>query len=93
VTAPIPPETSRADVLGRLNRERWFAADAKEYARVEQLDAQIARLSAAASPSSPLCETTAAAPVRKERAASATPKSTAATNAATLKGTRRVRTR
>jgi hypothetical protein len=43
---PIPPETSRADVLGRLRRERWHAQNAGETARVADIDAQIVRLSA-----------------------------------------------
>lgn len=65
---PCPPQIPRSDVLGRLRRERWFAADAGEAARVEQLDREIERLSAAG---------TAVAPTR-ETAASTTPRATAA---------------
>lgn len=88
---PIPPETSRADALGRLRRERWFAADAGETARVEQIDAQIEQLSAAGTAVSPLRETAAAEPPKRQTAARTTPKPTAAKKATTTKGTRRVR--
>lgn len=82
---PLGPEPSRADVLGRLRRERWFAENAGEHARVAEIDAQILRLSAAGSPSSPLRETAADAPVRRERAARTS------TKPAAKKGTARVR--
>jgi hypothetical protein len=83
---PIGPTPSRADVLGQLRRERWFAADAKETARVEQLDREIERLSAAG---------TATAPTR-ETAASTTQHATTARTAKpnpNLKGNRRVSAR
>jgi hypothetical protein len=64
---PIPPQSSRQNALGQLRRERWFAQDAGETARVAELDAQIERLSAASSPRPPQRETTAAAPPRQER--------------------------
>lgn len=61
---PIPPETCRADVLGRLQRERWHAADAKEAGLVAQLDRRIQALSAgtATSPSRETTGTTASRP-------------------------------
>lgn len=67
--APIPPDASRQDALARLRRERWFAANAGEDARVAELDEQIQRLSAQSAPASPVRETTSAAPVRRETAA------------------------
>jgi hypothetical protein len=80
-TEPVPPVVPRSDALGTLKRERWFATDAGETERVAQIDAQIARLSAASSATTPLRETTAAtAPARRN---------TARTNP---KGSRRVRT-
>lgn len=80
-TDPVPPVVPRSDVLGTLRRERWFAADAGETERVKQIDAQIARLSAASSATAPQRETTAAAAPARQRAARTTPK-----------GSRRVRT-
>ena len=65
---PIGPTPARADALGQLKRERWFAADAGETAAVARLDREIERLSAAG---------TATAPAR-ETAASTTPRATAA---------------
>lgn len=65
---PIPPPASRADALGQLRRERWFAADAGETARVAEIDRKIERLSASG---------TATAPTR-ETAASTQPRATAA---------------
>ena len=61
---PIPPHTPRSDVLGRLKRDRWIAADAKETAEVARIDRQIERLSAAGTPTAPTRETAAAAPPR-----------------------------
>lgn len=61
MTAPNGPTPARADVLGQLQRERWFAQNAGEHARVAQLDAQIVRLSAAGNAAPPTRETTAAA--------------------------------
>jgi hypothetical protein len=71
-STPIPPAASRGDALGQLARERWHAAQAGETARVAQLDAEIARLSAANSSVPPGRETTSATPGRNERRA--TPK-------------------
>lgn len=65
---PIPPQTPRSDVLGRLKRDRWFAVNAKETAEVARIDREIARLSAAGT----------AAPPTRETAASTTPRATAA---------------
>jgi hypothetical protein len=83
---PVPPDVPRTDVLGRLKRERWFAADADETARVAQIDAQIARLSAANTATPPTRETTAAAPAATENTAR---RPAARTNP---RGDRRVRT-
>lgn len=80
---PIPPETSRADALGRLRRERWHAENAHEHARVAEIDAQIMRLSAAGTATSPLRETAAVA--KPERPARTTSKPKAA-RAATTRG-------
>lgn len=95
-TEPVPPTPSRADALGQLRRERWFAQNAGETARVAQIDRQIARLSAAGTATSPTRETTSAAPAAKETAAApTTAKKTAArqqTARTNPKGTRRVRT-
>ena len=68
-TEPVPPVVPRSDVLGTLRRERWFAADAGETARVELLDARIARLSAANTATAPTRETTGrpSAAVRGDR--------------------------
>lgn len=60
MNAPIPPQPSRGDVLGQLQRERWFAVDAGETVRVAQLDRQIQTLSAAGTGTAPTRETTAA---------------------------------
>lgn len=79
---PIPPIPSRADVFGQLRRERWFAADAGETARVEQIDREIERLSAAGTAVAPTRETAAVAPSR-----------TSATRNTTTKGQRRVAAR
>lgn len=57
---PIGPTPARADVLGQLKRERWHAANAKETVRVEQLDREIERLSAAGTATAPTRETAAA---------------------------------
>lgn len=77
---PIPPQTPRSDVLGRLKRERWHAADAGETDLVAHIDRQIELLSAAGSAVAPTRETTAE-PQRQ---------TTARTN---QKGTRRVAAR
>jgi hypothetical protein len=50
---------TRQYVLDRLNAERRAAVNAYEHARVAELDAQIAQLSAG-QPSNPATETTAA---------------------------------
>lgn len=71
---PIGPETSRADVLGRLRRERWHAENAHETALVADIDARIARLSAAGTATPPLRETAAAAKPAAQTAARTTPK-------------------
>ena len=60
---PIPPATPRSDVLGRLRRERWHAADAGETSLVAEIDRKILRLSAANTATTPARET-AAAPKR-----------------------------
>lgn len=65
----IPPQTPRSDVLGQLRRERWFAADAGETARVAQLDREIQRLSAAGTAVAPTRETAAAPAERRQVAA------------------------
>lgn len=83
---PIPPTPSRADALGQLRRERWFAQNAGETARVAQIDRQIAQLSAAGTATPPTRETAAAPTTDKKIAAR---QQTARTNP---KGTRRVRT-
>lgn len=77
---PIPPHTPRSDVLGRLKRERWFAADAGETAEVARIDREIKRLSAAGTAVAPTHET-AATTTRQTSARS------------TKKGTRRVAAR
>ena len=89
---PIPPEPSRGDVLGRLRRERWLAADAREYGRVAELDAQIAKLSAASAPRAPSRETAAASrPGAEKTAAKKTAaEKTTARRAATTRGKNRV---
>lgn len=56
---PIPPEASRADVLGRLKRERWHATDAGEAGLVAEIDRKIQRLSAANTATAPTRETAA----------------------------------
>lgn len=58
-TEPIPPETTRADALGRLKRELWFANDAGEAELARQLQRRIEELSAGSSSVSPRRETTA----------------------------------
>jgi hypothetical protein len=83
-TEPIGAEPSRADVLGRLKRERWHAANNGETAQVAALDARIAALSAQNSATAPTRETAAAAPVRRQTAARTNPKTTS------TKGNRRV---
>lgn len=83
---PIPPAASRGDALGQLKRERWLAQDAGETARVDEIDRQIKRLSAANSPTAPTRETTASTQLRAT-AATANPKSNRP------KGTRRVSAR
>lgn len=89
---PIPPQTPRSDVLGRLKRERWIAADAGETARVEQLDRQIQQLSAAGTSTAPVCETAASSPPRETAARTAKPKPKPKPNQ-TPKGNRRVSAR
>lgn len=64
---PIGPTPCRADVLGQLRRERWFAKDAKETARVAEIDRRIEQLSAAGTAVPPTRET-AAAPQRQSTA-------------------------
>jgi hypothetical protein len=84
---PCPPQVPRADVLGRLRRERWFAADAGETAEVQRLDREIEQLSAA---------NTATAPARETAAATSPRATTARTNPKpqpTPKGNRRVSAR
>jgi len=66
--APIPPETSRQDALGRLRRERWHAQDAGELGRVEEIDREIKRLSASSSPTPPARETTSSTAPKERRA-------------------------
>lgn len=61
---PIPPPASRGDALGQLRRERWFADDAGETARVAEIDRQIQKLSAANSATAPTRETAAQAAPR-----------------------------
>lgn len=65
---PIPPQPSRADALGQLRRERWHAANVGETARVEQIDREIERLSAAGTATAPTRETAAAARPRETAA-------------------------
>lgn len=71
---PIPPAPSRADALGQLQRERWFAADAGESARVAELDRRIEQLSASNTAAAPARETAAAK--RRGTAARTKPKPT-----------------
>lgn len=82
---PIPPQTPRSDVLGRLRRERWFAADAGETAEVARIDREIQRLSAAGTAIAPARET-AAAPTERRQVA-------ARTKTTPKKGTRRASAR
>lgn len=74
VREAIPPEPSRQDALGRLKRERWHAHEAGDARRVDEIDREIERLSAASSPVPPGRETTSATPPTRERRA--TPPST-----------------
>ena len=71
---PIPPTPSRADALGQLRRERWFAVDAGETARVAQIDREIGRLAAAGTAVAPTRETAAVAPARQTAARTSTRK-------------------
>jgi len=66
--APIPPEPSRQDALGRLKRERWHAQQAGELGRVAEIDRQIADLSARNAPASPRRETTSSTAPQERRA-------------------------
>lgn len=68
---PCPPQVPRADALGQLRRERWFAADAGETSRVAQIDREIERLSAAGTAVAPTRET-AAAPTESRQVAART---------------------
>ena len=61
---PIPPHTPRSDVLGRLKRERWHAANAGETGLVAEIDRKIERLSAAGTATAPTRETAARSPQR-----------------------------
>lgn len=69
MTSPyaLPAAPARADTLGTLRAERWHAADAREWARVRELDELITRISARSTPTDPRRETTAAATPRRER--------------------------
>ena len=67
-TEPLPPPASRQDALGRLRTERWHASNNGEDARVAELDAELARLSAHNTAASPQRETAAAAPAAHEPA-------------------------
>lgn len=58
---------TRQYVLERLKAERRAAADAFEYGRVAELDAQIERLSSESQPVNPAQETTAALRRRTSR--------------------------
>lgn len=90
---PMPPQASRADALGLLQRERWYAVNNGETAQVAQIDARIAKLSAASAPRSPGRETAAAASPAVEKSAAAkktAAKKTAARRAATTRGKNRV---
>lgn len=71
---PIPPQTPRSDVLGRLKRERWLAQDAGETERVKQIDGQIQKLSAGGTSTAPTRETAASSPPRETAARTAKPK-------------------
>lgn len=66
---PIPPPCPRSDVLGRLHRERWFAQDVGDLARMAEIDRQIAALSANSTPAQPGRETTSTANPHRERSA------------------------
>lgn len=90
---PIGPEPSRGDVLGRLQKERWHAVNNGETAQVAEIDARIAKLSAASAPRAPGRETAAAASPVAEKSAAAkktAAKKTAARRAATTRGKNRV---
>ena len=63
-TEPLPPPGP--DVLSRLRRELWFARDAGETRRVQELTRQIGRLTTGAEPAP---ETTMAAPPQRETTA------------------------
>jgi hypothetical protein len=64
----IPPEASRQDALGRLERERWHAQDAGELGLVAEIDLKIKRLSAASSPVPPGRESTSSTASKERRA-------------------------
>ena len=57
----------RARILSLLETERMHAANAFEATRVAEIDAQIARISAAGTPQSPVRETTSRTPAASRR--------------------------
>ncbi|MEY9837095.1 hypothetical protein [Streptacidiphilus sp. EB103A] len=76
---PLPTEGPPSDVLRRLQRELWFARDAGETRRVQDLTRQIGQLRTQATPEAPQREDTAAADPRRETTRkTAAPRKTAA---------------
>ena len=63
---PIPPQPSRQDALGQLQRELWLAQDTGETSRAQELQHRIDQLSARSTSTPPQQENTAAAPPRRE---------------------------
>lgn len=76
---PLPGPAPRSEVLRTLQRELWFARDAGETKRVQELTQQIGRLRTQTAPDAPQREDTMAAHPRREttRATAAARKTTA----------------